>query len=151
MITDGKMQYVWDHTGRRYLDMFAGIVTISVGHCHPKIVEAAKNQIDRLMHTTTIYYHPEIAQYGKELGDRMPGDLKVVYFVNSGSEANDLAILMARLYTGNWDLLSLRNGYHGMSLGTMGITSLSTWKYPVPHVRNFPIFDSGKSLVHSLL
>ena len=83
------------------------------------------------MHTTNIYYNPQIAEFGKELADKMPGNLKVTYFVNSGSEANDLALLMARLYTKNTDVLALRNCYHGMSYGTMGVTALSTWKFPV--------------------
>jgi alanine-glyoxylate transaminase / (R)-3-amino-2-methylpropionate-pyruvate transaminase len=63
----------------------------------------------------------------------MPGDLKVVYLVNSGSEANDLALLMARAYTGCYDVIALRNGYHGGSQSTMGLTSHHTWKFNVPH------------------
>nr|CAG4716034.1 unnamed protein product [Naegleria fowleri] len=132
MIVEGKKQYVFDEKGKRYLDFFGGIVTISVGHCHEEIVKAGTEQMKKLMHTTNIYYNPEIAQFGKELADKMPGNLKVTYFVNSGSEANDLALLMARLYTKNHDILALRNCYHGMSYGTMGVTSLSTWKFPVP-------------------
>ena len=68
--------------------------------------------------------------YGKELAAKMPGDLKVCYFVNSGSEANDLAVLMARLYTGNFDMVALRNCYHGTSMGTMGLTAHSTSRPP---------------------
>jgi alanine-glyoxylate transaminase/(R)-3-amino-2-methylpropionate-pyruvate transaminase len=63
----------------------------------------------------------------------MPGDLKVCYFTNSGSEANDLAILMARAFTGSFDVIALRNGYHGGSMQTMGLTSHHTWKFNVPH------------------
>ena len=63
----------------------------------------------------------------------MPGDLKVAYLVNSGSEANDLALLMARAYTGCYDMIALRNGYHGGSQSTMGLTSHHTWKFNVPH------------------
>ncbi|CAL5222254.1 g4590 [Coccomyxa viridis] len=132
MITEGKMQYLYDDKGRRYLDAFAGIVTVSVGHCHPKVVDAVKRQSELLQHTTTIYLNPQIALYAKELTDRLPGNLKVAYFVNSGSEANDMAMLMARLYTGNYDMLALRNCYHGMSEGTMGVTAHSTWKFSVP-------------------
>jgi alanine-glyoxylate transaminase/(R)-3-amino-2-methylpropionate-pyruvate transaminase len=106
MIVEGHMQYLYDDTGRRYLDGFGGIVTISVGHSHPYVMEKARQQMERLQHTTTIYYHPAIAEYGKMLAEKMPGDLSVCYFVNSGSEANDLAMLMARLYTGNYDLVS---------------------------------------------
>lgn len=132
MITEGKMQYLFDETGRRYLDAFAGIVTVSVGHCHPEVVAAVEAQNKLLQHTTTIYLNNQIAEYAKELADRMPGNLKVVYFVNSGSEANDMAIMMARLYSGNYDLLALRNAYHGMSSATMGLVAHSTWKYNVP-------------------
>jgi len=126
------MQYLYDHTGRRYLDAFAGIVTVSVGHCHPKVVDAMRQQNDLLQHTTTIYLNEQICQYAQELAARMPGDLKVCYFVNSGSEANDLALTMARLYTGSYDVICLRNAYHGMSPTTMGATGIHTWKYPLP-------------------
>lgn len=127
------MQWLFDHENRRYLDMFAGIVTVSVGHCHPHVTAAAHAQLDRLWHTTNIYLHPKIHAYAEMLAARLPGDLKVVYFVNSGSEANDMAMLLARLYTGSFDIIALRNAYHGMSPYTMGLTNLSTWKYNVPH------------------
>jgi alanine-glyoxylate transaminase / (R)-3-amino-2-methylpropionate-pyruvate transaminase len=133
MIVEGKAQWLFDEKGRRYLDGIGGIVTVSCGHCHPHIVAAAHRQNETLQHTTTIYLHPNIALYAKELAARMPGDLKVVYLVNSGSEANDLALLMARAYTGCYDLLALRNGYHGGSQSTMGMTSHHTWKFNVPH------------------
>ncbi len=133
MIVEGSMQYLYDEKGRRYLDGIGGIVTISVGHCHPYVTQKAREQLDRLQHTTTIYLHPNIAEYGKMLAEKMPGDLSVCYIVNSGSEANDLALLMARLYTGNYDIVALRNAYHGGSASTMGLTAHSTWKYNYPH------------------
>jgi len=111
--------------------MFGGIVTVSVGHCHPAVNEALHKQIDRLWHTTAIYMHPNVHEYAEKLVKTLPESLKVVYFVNSGSEANDLAMLLARLYTGNNDILAFRNAYHGMSPSTMGLTAHSTWKYPV--------------------
>ena len=133
MIVEGKGQYLFDETGRRYLDGFGGIVTVSVGHCHPEVVSAANAQNETIQHTTTIYLHPNIALYAKELADKMPGNLKVVYFTNSGSEANDLAMLMARCHTGNYDILALRNAYHGGSPSTMALTSHHTWKFNVAH------------------
>lgn len=132
MIVDGHMQYLYNENGRRYLDAFAGIVTVSVGHCHPKVTAAIAAQSARLQHTTTIYLNDQLPLYAKELAERMPGNLKVVYFVNSGSEANDMALLMARLYTGNYDIIALRNAYHGLSESTMGTLGLHTWKFPVP-------------------
>jgi alanine-glyoxylate transaminase / (R)-3-amino-2-methylpropionate-pyruvate transaminase len=133
MLVEGRMQYVWDEHGKRYLDALGGIVTISVGHCHPHVVDVAHRQNETLQHSTTIYLHPNIAQYAQALATKMPGDLKVCYFVNSGSEANDLALLMARAYTGNYDVIALRNAYHGGNAVTMGLTAHRTWKFNVPH------------------
>ncbi len=131
MIVDGRMQYLFDETGRRYLDLFGGIVTVSCGHCHPKVVARIQEQASRLQHTTTIYLHPNLPQLARKLASRMPAGLDVTYFVNSGSEANDLAVTMARLSTGHTDVIAVRNGYHGGSPSGMGLTSLHTWKYPV--------------------
>ncbi|MBN2445461.1 MAG: aspartate aminotransferase family protein [Phycisphaerae bacterium] len=131
-IVEGHMQYLWDETGKQYLDAIAGIVTVSVGHCHPKITERVREQVGKLVHTTTIYLHPTIAVYARELAKRMPDGLEVSYFTSSGSEANDLAILMARLHTGRHEILTLRNCYHGGSQSTMELTAVGTWKYPVP-------------------
>ena len=133
MIVEGKAQYVFDERGRRYLDALGGIVTISVGHCHPDVVEAARRQNELLQHSTTIYLHPNITEYAEKVAAKMPGDLKVCYFVNSGSEANDLALLMARAYTGNYDVIALRNSYHGGNAAGMGLTAHRTWKFNVPH------------------
>jgi alanine-glyoxylate transaminase/(R)-3-amino-2-methylpropionate-pyruvate transaminase len=133
MVVEGKMQYLWDETGRRYLDGLAGIVTVSVGHCHPHVLAAAQKQSELLQHSTTIYLNPAIGAFAEKLASKMPGDLKVCYFVNSGSEANDLALLMARLYTGNYDMIALRNAYHGGNSSGMGLTAHSSWKFNVPH------------------
>jgi alanine-glyoxylate transaminase/(R)-3-amino-2-methylpropionate-pyruvate transaminase len=133
MIVEGKGQYVFDERGRRYVDALGGIVTISVGHCHPDVLAASRRQNELLQHSTTIYLHPNIAEYAQKLAAKMPGELKVCYFVNSGSEANDLALLMARSYTGNYDVIALRNSYHGGNAASMGLTAHSKWKFNVPH------------------
>ncbi len=135
MIVEGNMQYLYDETGKRYLDAFAGIVTVSVGHCHPHVAEAVKKQAGTLQHTTTIYLHPTIAQFAAKLASKMPTDangtpLDKTYFTNSGSEANEIAVLMSREYTGNHDVVGVRNGYHGGTSVTMGLTSHGTWKFP---------------------
>ncbi len=132
MIVEGHMQWLFDETGRRYLDMLAGIVTVSCGHCHPRVVTAVNAQSSTLQHATTMYLHPNLALLAKKLASRMPAGLDVTYFVNSGSEATDLAVTMARLFTGNTDVIALRNAYHGGSPGAIGATSHSTWKFPVP-------------------
>jgi alanine-glyoxylate transaminase/(R)-3-amino-2-methylpropionate-pyruvate transaminase len=133
MIVEGSMQYLWDETGKRYLDGLGGIVTVSVGHCHPHVVAAAYKQNELLQHSTTIYLNPNVGAYAEKLASKMPGDLKACYFVNSGSEANDLALLLARAYTQNFEIIALRNAYHGGNASGMGVTAHSTWKYNVPH------------------
>lgn len=131
LIVEGHMQWLYDETGRRYLDFLAGIVTVGCGHCHPKITARIKEQADTLQHATTIYLHPNVALLAKKIASKMPKGLDVTYFVNSGTEANDLAIMMARLKSGNSDVIAVRNGYHGNSPSAQGLTSLSTWKFPL--------------------
>ncbi|KAK9502839.1 hypothetical protein O3M35_011535 [Rhynocoris fuscipes] len=132
LLHEGHMQWLFDHNGRRYLDMFSGIVTVSAGHCHPKVTKETKDQIDKLWHTTNIYLHPKLYEYAEKLTAKLPGNLKVAYFVNSGSEANDLAMLITRIYTGNFDIISFRNAYHGLSPYSMGMTALSFSRHDVP-------------------
>jgi len=130
MIVEGHMQYLWDETGRQYLDAFAGIVTVSVGHCHPKVIEKVREQTGRLQHTTTIYLHPAIAKFAEKLARKMPPGLSRSYFTNSGSEANEVAILSSREFTGNQDVIAQRNGYHGGTSTPMSLTAHGTWKFP---------------------
>jgi alanine-glyoxylate transaminase / (R)-3-amino-2-methylpropionate-pyruvate transaminase len=148
LIVEGKMQYLFDETGRRYLDMFAGIVTVSCGHCHPQVIKRVQQQLSVLQHATTIYLHPNLPLLAQKLASKMPDGLDVTYFVNSGSEANDLAISMARLFTGNTDVIAVRNAYHGGSPTSLGLTSHHTWKYPLlpqPGVHHALCPDPGVS------
>ena len=100
-----------------------------------------REQVGKLQHTTTIYLHPTIAEFGKKLAEHMPEDsgLSVSYFTNSGSEATEVAILSAREYTGNSEVISLRNGYHGGTQAAMGLTAHGSWKFkssPVVNVKH---------------
>lgn len=130
MLVEGYRQYLFDETGRRYLDLFAGIATVACGHAHPIVTTRVEAQLELLGHTSTIYLHPLMGEFARRLAAKMPAGLDVTYFVNSGSEANDLAVLLARLATGNHDVIALRNGYHGGSPAAMALTSPHTWKYP---------------------
>lgn len=130
-LVDGKMQYLFDESGRRYLDAFGGIATVSCGHSHPDVVEAIVNQTKRMQHSTVLYLNAAVTDFAEALAAKMPGDLKVVFFTNSGTEANELALMMARLYTGCQDIVSLRNGYHGNAAGTMGVTGQCNYKFNV--------------------
>ncbi|KAL7078489.1 hypothetical protein ACQ4LE_002501 [Meloidogyne hapla] len=131
-IVRGKMQYLWDSQGHKYLDMIGGIVTVSVGHCHPKVNYRLKIQIDQLWHTSSIYRTDPIVEYAEALTKKLPSHLNTCFFVNSGSEANDLALALARLHTSRFDVLSLRGAYHGGTQAILGATNLGNWKQPFP-------------------
>ena len=79
-IVDGKMQYLFDEDGHRYLDAFGGIATVCCGHCHPEVIEAIINQTKRLQHSTVVYLNHAIADFAEELASKFPGDLKVWFF-----------------------------------------------------------------------
>ncbi|XP_050546982.1 alanine--glyoxylate aminotransferase 2, mitochondrial isoform X2 [Daktulosphaira vitifoliae] len=135
LLHSGKMQWLFDYTGKRYLDMFGGIATISVGHCHPRVTDAIIKQTRMLNHVSCVYEHPKLYEYVEKLVSTMPNHINTVYLVNSGSEANQLALQLARLYTGNQDIISIQNCYHGVSGTLHGLTALSATRYnqPVEH------------------
>ncbi|SHK10996.1 alanine-glyoxylate transaminase / (R)-3-amino-2-methylpropionate-pyruvate transaminase [Shimia gijangensis] len=127
----GQGQYLWDTEGRKYTDLLGMNVCISVGHSHPKVVAAAMEQAQELTHCTTMFYHPTPAHLAEELAATMPkGHEWVVHLTNSGSEAVDLAMTMARTFTGNLDLLALRTAYHGPTAAAQSITGISGWRHP---------------------
>ena len=128
----GEGQYLWDEAGKKYIDLLGMNVCISVGHAHPEVVRAVQEQIAQLTHCTTMFYHPVPAQYAEELVATMPsGQSWVVHFTNSGAEAIDLALMMARTYTGNLDVLALRNSYHGATYGAQSINGIDSFRHPV--------------------
>ncbi|KAK4274885.1 hypothetical protein QN277_018050 [Acacia crassicarpa] len=130
-LVEGKMQYLFDENGRRYLDAFGGIATVSCGHCHPDVVEAIVNQTRLLQHTTVVYLNRAVIDFAEALASKLPGELKVVFFTNSGTEANELALMIARLYSGCHDMISIRNGYHGNGAATMNATAQNFHKFNV--------------------
>jgi alanine-glyoxylate transaminase / (R)-3-amino-2-methylpropionate-pyruvate transaminase len=129
----GEGQYLWDVHEKKYVDLMAQNLCISVGYNHPLVNREAKRQIDRLAHCTTMYAQPMPSHFAEELVGRFPaGPEWVAHFVNSGSEAIDLAILMARLFTGHFEIIALRNGYHGLHFGAMALTGIQSCRQPVP-------------------
>ena len=129
----GERQYFWDETGRKYLDLLGMNVCISVGHAHPEVTKAVEEQIRTLQHCTTMFYHPVPAHFAEELAARMPGEADwVVHFTNSGAEAIDLALVMAQTFTGNIDMLALRNAYHGATIGAQSLTGISGFRHNIP-------------------
>ena len=132
----GSMQYLWDENDRKYIDLLGMNVCISVGHSHPKVVAAAMEQAQQLTHCTTMFYHPTPAHFAEELTATLPkgenGDIEwVAHFTNSGAEAIDLAMTMARSYTGVADLLALRTGYHGPTIGAQSVTGIAGFRHSV--------------------
>jgi 4-aminobutyrate aminotransferase-like enzyme len=124
----GSMQYVWDIEGRRYLDFFGGILTISVGHANPKVTGGLKAQIDKLQHLSTLYPNEAIVALAEKLAQITPGALQSSFFTNSGSEANEAAILLARMATGCYDVIALRHAYAGGSSLAKSVTGQAPWR-----------------------
>jgi 4-aminobutyrate aminotransferase-like enzyme/Ser/Thr protein kinase RdoA (MazF antagonist) len=125
-IVRGALQYLYDHTGRAYLDTVNNVC--HVGHCHPRVVEAAQKQM-AVLNTNTRYLHDHIVEYAQRLCDLLPEPLSVCYFLNSGSEANELALRLARTHTQKTDFIVIDHAYHG---NTNDIIEISPYKFDGP-------------------
>ena len=125
-IVRGSMQYLYDDAGRQYLDAYNNVA--HVGHCHPRVVEAGVRQMQAL-NTNTRYLHDAVLNYAKRLTSTLPDSLSVCYFVNSGSEANELAIRLARAHTNARDMIVLDHAYHG---NTTTLIDISPYKHDGP-------------------
>ena len=123
-----SMQYLWDIEGRRYLDFFGGIVTIGVGHCHPKVTAKIQEQAGKLQHTSTLYPNEAIVALAEKLAQITPGKLQKSFFTNSGTEANEAAILLARMAGPSYDVVALRHAYAGSSGAMKGVTAQAPWR-----------------------
>ncbi len=134
-IVKGKGVWVYDEKGRKYLDGFAGVATVSIGHSHPHFVRQVTEQVEKLCHTTTLYMHHamgELAQRIVEKAKAVNPALESVYFANSGTEANETAAMLAKNYTGSHEFVALRHSYHGRTLMTMALTGQSAWRHSGP-------------------
>ena len=123
-----QMQYLWDLDGRKYLDFFGGILTVSVGHCNPKVTSKIKEQADKLQHTSTLYPNEQIVALAEKLAQITPGTLQKSFFTNSGTEANEAAILIARMATDLYDVVALRHAYSGGSQLAKAVTAQAPWR-----------------------
>src|SRR5437867_4980012 len=124
----GEGLHVWDDAGRRYLDCFGGVLTVSVGHCHPEVTEAIVRQAQTLVHTSTLYANPALSDLAEALAEVLPGDLKRLFLSNSGTEADETAVLLARVHTGAQEVIVLRYGYSGRSMMAMAASGQAPWK-----------------------
>jgi len=125
-IVRGFMEYLYDQTGRRYLDAVNNVP--HVGHSHPRVVEAVRRQV-AVLNTNTRYLHDNLVRYARRLVALMPEPLRVAYIVNSGSEANDLALRLARNFTKQRDMVVLAGGYHG---NLSSLIEVSSYKFDGP-------------------
>ncbi len=137
VIARAKGQYVWDADGNQYLDFFGGIVTVSVGHCNDTVNARVHRQLDTLQHVSTVFVNePQTALAAKIASLTPGGQLTKSFFTNSGTEANETAILAARCYTGNTEIIALRHSYHGRSGLAMTLSGQGSWRLgtPVPGI-----------------
>src|ERR1700675_4410039 len=123
-----SMQHVWDVEGRKYLDFFGGILTVSVGHANPRITGPVKAQVDRLQHLSTLYPNEAIVALAEKVAQITPGALQSSFFTSSGTEANEAAILLARMATDSFDIVALRHAYSGGSSLTKSVTAQAPWR-----------------------
>jgi 4-aminobutyrate aminotransferase-like enzyme len=130
VVDRGSMQYIWDLEGRRYLDFFGGILTISVGHANPKVAKRVQEQVGRLSHCSTLYPTEAIVALAEKLAQITPGALQKSFFTSSGTEANEAAILLARIATGSYDVVALRQAYSGGSQMAKAVTALASCELP---------------------
>ncbi len=129
VIERGKDQYVWDADGKQYLDFFGGIVTVSVGHSNEHVNQRVHTQIDRLQHVSTVLATEPQVRLARKIASVTPGgQLTKSFFTNSGTEANETAILLARAYTGSQEIIALRHSYHGRSAVAMALTGNAGWR-----------------------
>jgi len=133
-IVKGEMAYLYDDKGKKYLDAFSAVVTISVGHCHPDIVPAVQKQNATLQHATTLYYTESLVKLAEKLASIMPGNLQKSFFTNSGAEANEMAAVIAKNYTKRHEFIALQHAFHGRTLLAMTLTGQSLWRHSVPYV-----------------
>src|SRR5687768_9198574 len=129
VIERGEGMHVWDEQGNRYLDCFGGVLTVSIGHANQAVNRAIKDQVDKVSHTSTLYINKPAAELAAKVAEVAPGDLSRTFFTNSGSEADETAILLARLYTGRQEIIALRHAYHGRTMLAMSAAGHSTWRH----------------------
>ena len=127
-IVRGEGVYLFDSEGKRYLDCFAGVSTVVLGHSHPEVTARVQAQAAQLVHTTTIYLTQPMIDLAERLAVLTPGNLKRSFFCASGSEAVETAVLLAELHTGRPRVVALRSGLHGRTKLGMSLTGLAMWR-----------------------
>ena len=133
VLSHGRGCYVYDVEGYEYLDFFGGILTTSIGHADPRLTEAVHEQVDQLWHTSALYLNWPHVDLARRIAEVAPGDLGRMFFTNSGTEANETAVVLARVHTQADEVIALRHGYSGRSSMAMSLTGQSSWRLPGAH------------------
>jgi 4-aminobutyrate aminotransferase len=126
-LVSGEGRHVTDGEGRRYLDFFGGILTTMTGHAVPEVVEAIREQAGRMLHSSTLYLIRPMVELAERISSLSGLPDAKVFFVNSGSEANDTALQLASTLRRSNQILALRNSYHGRSFASMAVTGIRSW------------------------
>jgi alanine-glyoxylate transaminase/(R)-3-amino-2-methylpropionate-pyruvate transaminase len=127
-IDSAKGVYITDVDGREYLDFFGGILTVSLSHANEDVNAAVKFQLDRLSHISSLYPTAPMVQVAEALAGIMPGDVKQSFFVASGTEADEMAVMLAMSHTGRSEVIALRNGYSGRSAMAQSLMGHANWR-----------------------
>ena len=128
VLVEGKGTFVKDSEGIEYLDFFSGILSTSVGHCHPEVVERVQRQASLVGHVSSLYLNEPQANAARQLAEIAPGALRKTFFTNSGTEAVETAIMLARMYTGRDEIVALRYAYSGRSVLGTNMTAQAVWR-----------------------
>ena len=122
-ISHAKGSYIYDTNGNAHLDFVAGVSACSLGHCHPEVVAAIKDQTEKYMHVMVYgeYAQSPATNYTKLLAENLPAPLEVTYLVNSGTEAIEGALKLARRFTGRSQLIAAKSAYHGNTMGSLSL------------------------------
>lgn len=127
-VTRGEGVYVFDARGNRYLDFYGGHAVALTGHCHPKVVQALQQQAARLMFYSNYVYNDQRAAYSRALIEAAPPGITQVFFCNSGAEANETAMKIARRYTGKTEIIAMQAGFHGRTIGALSATGIAAYR-----------------------
>jgi len=127
-IERGEGVYVYDTNGKKYLDLYGGHAVALTGHCHPEVVSAVKTQAEQLLFYSNVVYLPVRARASQAIVDVSPKPMDKVFFCNSGAEANETALKVARRFTGKSEIIAMQGGFHGRTIGALSATALGNYR-----------------------
>lgn len=127
--TEGKGVHVTDVTGTTFLDFYGGHAVALIGHCHPHLVKTVKAQLDRFIFYSNLSYLPIRAEAAEKLLDHLYGDMDKIFFINSGAEANEAALKMARHHTGRERIVAMQDGFHGRTVAALSVTGFDKFRH----------------------